>query len=166
MVAHLSLLLLGASAAALASPIASPPSLAKATEAVAAPAPKAWDDGAVRDYPIHASCNATQHAYIKKGLEETLLLCGQARDHILRWGNSSDIYRKYFGDAPTGEPLGWYTKIVDGDKSDVLFRCDNVDGNCGQKGKIQPPAMSTRPLISSTQAGLATGAEQTRHRRR
>lgn len=165
MVAHLSLLLLGASAA-LASPVASPPSLAKATEAVAAPAPKAWDDGAVRDYPIHASCNATQHAYIKKGLEETLLLCGQARDHILRWGNSSDIYRKYFGDAPTGEPLGWYTKIVDGDKSDVLFRCDNVDGNCGQKGKIQPPAMSTRPLISSTQAGLATGAEQTRHRRR
>jgi hypothetical protein len=71
---------------------------------------------------------------IKKGLEETLTIVGHARDHILRYGNSSEVYTKYFGDAPTGEPLGWFTKIADGDKSGILFRCDNVDGNCDQEG--------------------------------
>ena len=124
------LMLLGASAV-----IAGPLAPRQASTAAAAPTSTAWDAGAVHEYPIHASCNATQHAYIKKGLDETMKLCGQARDHILRWGNSSDIYRKYFGDAPTGEPLGWFTKIVDGDKSDVLFRCDNPDGNCNNQGK-------------------------------
>ena len=137
-----SLLLLGASTA-FAGPLVARQSAATVTVTASAaePTSTAWDAGAVHSYPIHTSCNATQHAYISKGLEETMLLCGQARDHILRWGNSSDIYQKYFGDAPTGEPLGWFTKIVDGDKSDVLFRCDNIDGNCRQEG--------TSPLFPS-----------------
>jgi hypothetical protein len=72
--------------------------------------------------------------YIHNGLQEALTITRQARDHILRWGNQSEIYQKYFGQAPTGEPLGWFTKIVDGDKSDILFRCDNIDGNCNNEG--------------------------------
>ncbi|CAO2654034.1 Nn.00g107670.m01.CDS01 [Neocucurbitaria sp. VM-36] len=128
-----SLLLLGASAV-LGTPLVPRHSGVTVTVLAAAPTSTAWDIGAIHEYSIHASCNATQHAYIKSGLQETITLCRQARDHILRWGNTSEIYQKYFGNAPTGEPLGWFTKIVDGDKSDVLFRCDNVDGNCGQEG--------------------------------
>ncbi|XPS91840.1 Prenylated Rab acceptor protein 1 [Ascochyta lentis] len=129
-----SLMLLGA-AAVSASPLAARQATTVTVTATAeAPASTAWDAGAVHEYPIHASCNATQHQYIRNGLEETLTICRQARDHILRWGNSSEIYQKYFGNAPTGEPIGWFSKIVDGDKSDVLFRCDNIDGNCGQEG--------------------------------
>jgi hypothetical protein len=71
---------------------------------------------------------------IQHGLDEAMILVGHARDHILRYGNSSEVYTKYFGDAPTGEPIGWFTKIADGDKAGVLFRCDNIDGNCDQKG--------------------------------
>ncbi|KAJ4317364.1 Prenylated Rab acceptor protein 1 [Neodidymelliopsis sp. IMI 364377] len=130
-----SLVLLGA-AAVSASPLAAR-EVSRVTvtaSASAAPTSTAWDAGAVYDYPIHASCNATQSQYIRNGLDGTLAICRQARDHILRWGNSSEIYQKYFGNAPTGEPIGWFTKIVDGDKSDVLFRCDNIDGNCGQEG--------------------------------
>jgi hypothetical protein len=135
MIASISTLMLLGASAVMAGPLAPrQQTTVTATVTAAAPTSTAWDAGAVNEYPIHASCNATQHAYIKKGLDETMLLCGQARDHILRWGNSSTIYRKYFGDAPTGEPLGWFTKIVDGDKSDILFRCDNIDGNCAQKG--------------------------------
>lgn len=135
MVPRISSLVLFGAATTIAGPLA-PRHATTVTvaAAVAAQTPTAWDAGAVHEYPIHASCNATQHAYIRKGLDETMKLCSQARDHILRWGNSSDIYRKYFGDAPTGEPLGWFTKIVDGDKSDVLFRCDNPDGNCNNEG--------------------------------
>lgn len=134
MVARISSLLLLGASAVMATPLVPRQSGATATVTAAEPTSTAWDAGAVHSYPIHASCNATQHAYIKNGLEETLTLCRQARDHILRWGNSSEIYQKYFGNAPTGEPLGWFTKIVDGDKADVLFRCDNIDGNCAQKG--------------------------------
>ncbi|KAF1943850.1 zincin [Clathrospora elynae] len=129
------LLLLGASTV-VAGPLFPRQGAAAVTVTVTAAAPTstAWDAGAVHDYPIHASCNATQHAYIKKGLDETMLICSQARNHILRWGNTSEIYQKYFGDGLVSEPLGWYTKIVDGDKSDVLFRCDDIDGNCEQPG--------------------------------
>ncbi|KAF1978992.1 zincin [Bimuria novae-zelandiae CBS 107.79] len=100
----------------------------------AAPTSPAWNAGEVDLYPIHSSCNATEAAQIRKGLSETIILARHARDHILRWGNSSSIYQKYFGNASTGEPIGWYTKIADGDKANILFRCDDPDGNCGQEG--------------------------------
>lgn len=135
MVAYSSLVLLGASAA-VANPLFPRQQSAAPTVTVTAAAPSstAWNAGAVDDYPIHASCNATQKAYIQKGLEETITICRQARDHILRWGNSSSIYQKYFGDAPSGEPAGWFAKIADGNKAGTLFRCDNPDGNCAQAG--------------------------------
>jgi hypothetical protein len=134
MVAYSSLVLLGASAA-VANPLF-PRQQAATTVTVTATAPTstAWNAGMVSEYPIHASCNATQKAFLQKGLQETVTICRQARDHILRWGNSSSIYQKYFGNAATGEPLGWFSKIADGDKSSTLFRCDNIDGNCGQDG--------------------------------
>jgi hypothetical protein len=102
---------------------------------LAAPAATAWDAGAVNAFNIHASCNSTQRSMLQKGLDEAMTITGHARDHILRYGNSSEIYIKYFGDdAPTGEPLGWYTKLTNGNKAGVLFRCDNIDGNCDQAG--------------------------------
>lgn len=125
-----------------ASAVASPALLPReatvtVTEVTSAPAATStpWNAGAVDAFPIHSSCNATEAAQIKKGLEETLTLVRHARDHILRWGNSSEIYQKYFSNASTGEPIGWYSKIADGDKAGVLFRCDNPDGNCEQEGK-------------------------------
>lgn len=140
------IMLLGASAV-MAGPLA--PRQATVTVTAthtieAAPASTAWDAGAVREFPIHASCNATQRSMIKKGLDETLTIVSHARDHILRHGNSSEVYTKYFGDAPTGEPLGWFTKIADGDKSGILFRCDNIDGNCDQEGMYCVPISRRR----------------------
>lgn len=129
------LLLLGASAV-MAGPIA-PRDVTVTTTATmpAAAGATAWNAGAVDSFPIHGSCNATQRTMLQKGLNEALILARHARDHILRWGNDSEIYTKYFGDAPTGEPIGWYTKIADGDKAGILFRCDDIDGNCHQSGK-------------------------------
>ncbi|PLB54774.1 zincin [Aspergillus steynii IBT 23096] len=89
-----------------------------------------WDAGAVNLYPIHQSCNATQRLQIETGLNETIALADHAKAHILRWGNESAIYRKYFGDSPSIEAIGAYDIVVNGDKGGVLFRCDNPDGNC------------------------------------
>lgn len=135
MAARLSTLLLLGASSVIAGPLAGrQDTTATVTASSTAPSATPWDSGAVHEYPIHESCNSTQRAYLETALGETMTLCRQARDHILRWGNESEIYQKYFGDAPTGEPIGWFTKIVDGDKSDILFRCDNIDGNCAQKG--------------------------------
>jgi hypothetical protein len=157
MVAYSSLVLLGASVA-IATPLLPRQQAPVVTVTVPAPSPMstAWNAGAVTEYQIHASCNVTEKAYLQKGLQETITLCRQARDHILRWGNSSAIYQKYFGNAPTGEPAGWFNKIVEGDKDDVLFRCDNIDGNCGQAGWCFC-SFGYRILADFKQDGLATG---------
>lgn len=113
---------------------AAPASLSIRQEALPAQEPAAWDSGAVTQYPIHSSCNATQAHQLALGLNETILLADLAREHILRWGNSSETYQKYFGDLPPYEAIGAYEIIVNGDKGSVLFRCDNPDGNCAIEG--------------------------------
>ena len=97
--------------------------------------PAAWDAGAVNQYTIHESCNSTQAAQIADGLREAVELAEHAKDHILRWGNSSELYRKYFGNDPPYAAIGSYDIVVNGDKTGVIFRCDNPDGNCAQEGK-------------------------------
>lgn len=96
--------------------------------------PAAWNAGTVTQFPIHSSCNATQRRQIEMGLSETVLIAAHARDHILRWRNESEIYRKYFRDSPSMEALGAYDTVIDGNKSNVLFRCDDPDGNCNIEG--------------------------------
>lgn len=91
---------------------------------------KPWNDGAVNVYPIHDSCNDTQTRLIRKGLDETQLLADHAKAHILRYGNSSAHFVKYFGNSSTGEIIGNYERVVNADKGHTLFRCDDPDGNC------------------------------------
>jgi hypothetical protein len=95
-----------------------------------------WAAGAVTEYPIHTSCNGSENALLRQALIEAETLAAHARDHILRFGNSSSYYLKYFGKANSGEPAGWFDKVVNGDKAGVLFRCDDPDQNCAtQEGE-------------------------------
>lgn len=98
------------------------------------PSSSPWDAGAITQYPIHSSCNATQRLQIETGLNESIALANHAKEHILRWGNESSIYRKYFGNRPSFEPIGIYELLNSGDKGSVLFRCDNPDGKCDNEG--------------------------------
>jgi hypothetical protein len=98
-----------------------------------------WAAGAVVEYPIHASCNHTETALLWQALTEAETLAGHARDHILRFGNSSSYFLKYFGKATTSEPAGWFDKVVHGDKAGVLFRCDDPDKNCATQDGPYPP---------------------------
>lgn len=95
-----------------------------------------WDADGRKDYPVHPSCNSTQRRQLELGLSELKELAGHARDHILRYGNSSTQFLKYFGSGTTAEPIGWHSRMVDADKTGMLFRCDDPDRNCEtQEGK-------------------------------
>jgi hypothetical protein len=138
-----SLMLFGAVAVSASPLVARQVTTVAVTADPAATTPTAWDTGAIHQYPIHASCNVSQHRYIRNGLDEAMTISRHARDHILRWGNSSAMYQKYFGNASTGEPIGWFTKVVDGDKDGVIFRCDDPDQNCAtQDSEFTKPSSS------------------------
>ncbi|KAK4154228.1 putative peptidase domain-containing protein [Chaetomidium leptoderma] len=98
--------------------------------------PYNFTDGAVTTFPIHASCNSTLRRQLERGLDETVQLAAHARDHILRWGHDSPFVQKYFGgmdgngSSSTATPLGWYSRIVAGDRGNMTFRCDDPDENC------------------------------------
>ncbi|KAK1972428.1 zincin [Colletotrichum sublineola] len=99
----------------------------------AAPTPQTpydWSAGWQKTFPIHQSCNSTLRAQLEAGLAETQQLAAHARDHILRFGNSSEHVRKYFGNASTATPVGWYDRVVNADKTGMTFRCDDPDRNC------------------------------------
>lgn len=84
---------------------------------------------------IHSSCNATERTQLWHALAETKILAENAAKHILDHGPSDPLYKKYFGNGPSAEPLGWFTKLAnDAPKPGVLLRCDDIDGNCHQDG--------------------------------
>ncbi|KAK0128110.1 hypothetical protein ONS95_000095 [Cadophora gregata] len=113
-----------------------------------------WNEGASPDYTIHVSCNATERAQLQRALNESTTLAQHAKDHIMRFGNSSETYVKYFGNSSTtAEPAGWFDKLISGDKSGIVFRCDDIDHKCWQdgwaghwRGEISPDQTVICPL--------------------
>lgn len=90
---------------------------------------------AIPGFPIHSSCNATERNQLEKALGDTIKLAQTAAQYVETNGNSSTLYQKYFGSAPTAEVIGWYEKVVHGQREGILFRCDDIDGNCHQEGE-------------------------------
>ena len=112
-----------------------------------------WAAGGVTEYSIHPSCNHSENALLRQALTEAEVLAAHARDHILRFGNSSSYYLKYFGTANSGEPAGWFDKVVRGDKAGVLFRCDDPDKNCATQDGANLSAFTYPRLLTSLSLG-------------
>jgi len=124
-------------AKSLASPLAPRELVVTITGASADPdETNQWAAGATVDYPIHSSCNSTQRIQLRRALNDAVKLAEHARDHLLRWGNSSSLVTKYFGNASTAEPIGWYDRVVNADKGGIWFRCDDPDKNCATQQGI------------------------------
>ncbi|GAA5832459.1 hypothetical protein JCM11251_006461 [Rhodosporidiobolus azoricus] len=58
--------------------------------------PSYWYAGAHKAYTAHPSCNATEKRLIGDGLDEALMLAGQARAHLRRYGDDR-ILKACFG---------------------------------------------------------------------
>ncbi|KAF4449039.1 hypothetical protein F53441_7689 [Fusarium austroafricanum] len=89
-----------------------------------------WSEGWAKEYPIHHSCNSTLRRQLTTALDETVQLAQHAKDHLLRFGNKSEFVQKYFGNGSTSQPIGWYDRVINADKTGMLFRCDDPDKNC------------------------------------
>lgn len=64
------------------------------------------------DYPIHESCNGSQKMQLRKAFHDMNELLEVASQHILLYGNNSELFVKYFGaTANPAVPLGFYTKV-------------------------------------------------------
>ncbi|KAG7664502.1 PRA1 [[Candida] subhashii] len=95
----------------------------------------AWKQGWMKSFKIHESCNATQYNQLAAGLQDTIVVAQHARDHTLRYGRKSPFFKKYFGKkTPTAPVIGVFGIVADGDKSDLLFRCDDPDDKCRNEG--------------------------------
>ncbi|KAK4222371.1 putative allergen Asp f2-like protein [Podospora fimiseda] len=82
-------------------------------------------------FPIHSSCNITLSRQLTRAFEETVQLASHARDHLLRYGQTSPFVQKYFGvNASTIVPLGIFSRVASGDRGNMTFRCDDPDRNC------------------------------------
>jgi hypothetical protein len=132
--------LLSTTLPSLASPVAAPAaerlvarnyaSTGSATSCPPKPTTHDWARGAVTEFPLHESCNSTERAILQRAFSDGVKLALHAKEHILRYGNSSGFYQRYFGKAATAEPIGWYERIAHGDRAGLLFRCDDPDRNC------------------------------------
>ncbi|GAA6032235.1 hypothetical protein JCM8097_007137 [Rhodosporidiobolus ruineniae] len=100
--------------------------------------PTNWSAGAHKGYSVSSTCTFDERRAIGDGLDEALELAAQARDHLRRYGNDT-IFNAWFGsETDPNLLLGLYDRLVDGDKTGITFRCDDVDDECNGKYGIIP----------------------------
>lgn len=91
---------------------------------------------------IHGSCSAVQTNQLLAGLKDTETFTSAALSHLHTHGRSSPIFKKYFGDSPTAEVIGWFSRILYAAKPGALFRCDDIDGNWYATPPSPPPPLN------------------------
>jgi hypothetical protein len=80
------------------------------------------------------------------------MLAKHAYDRILKYGETDELYVKYFGNASSATAAGFYAQLLYGNKPGVLFRCDNPDGNCNESTAEGPWGENRSSLLSTTLA--------------
>jgi hypothetical protein len=123
-----------------------------------------WAAGWNPSFNIHESCNSSLRAQLQQGLDETVDLAQHARDHLLRWGHASRFTEMYFGNGSTAHAIGWYDRIISADKTGMLFRCDDPDGNCATQKGTSSLTQASRCTDGSIRLGRALARLQCLHR--
>ena len=78
-------------------------------------------------------------------------LAKSATTHLLHHGNTSDLFLTYFGaGADPAVPIGYFERILEGDKTGTLFRVSF--GACG--GGKEVTSRRTRPVSAGFETML------------
>lgn len=88
------------------------------------------------DVEIHSSCNTTQRRMLERAFDDFGEITQFARDYVQTNGAKDPVFGLYFGKEPEAYPavIGAYQALLSSNKKGVVFRCDDVDGNCHQDG--------------------------------
>lgn len=90
----------------------------------------AWNPDFQKDFTINNTCNASESSVLSSALHQAIEVSEHARQHLLRYGNSSDIFKKYFGHNPPFIPLGVYDFLSNGNKGNFTFGCQDFEKKC------------------------------------
>lgn len=72
-----------------------------------------YDKKLVTDFPIHSSCNASNRLQLERGLFDLKRMLRTTIDHLLLYGNRSELFVTYFGaQANVATPLGVYERVL------------------------------------------------------
>ncbi|GME78290.1 unnamed protein product [Ambrosiozyma monospora] len=76
------------------------------------------------------TCNATNVRMLNSAFQDSIEATSFARQRLLVNGASDGIFKRWFGDGSIYEVLGLLNYLVESEKSDIIYRCDDIDGNC------------------------------------
>lgn len=80
-------------------------------------------------FPEVKNCNVTQVKYINKYYQDMLEVLSVARSHLIEYNNDS-VFKHWFGNGNPLTVLGVLDNIASGSKDGVLYRCDDIEGEC------------------------------------
>lgn len=89
-----------------------------------------WDFDFEGNYFVNGTCSSDNGRLVVSALAQAVNVAEHARKHLLRYRNSSDAFKRYFGTSPAACPLGVYDLISNGDNSDISFTCEDLDNKC------------------------------------
>ncbi|GAA5984855.1 hypothetical protein JCM5350_002584 [Sporobolomyces pararoseus] len=94
---------------------------------------------------IHESCDAGQAHFIQAGLDDMNLLAKHAYERILKYGETDELYIKYFGNASSATAAGFYAQLLYGNKPAGHHRGRNAT----EQTVICPPTYTRRMQLAT-----------------
>ncbi|KAG7789935.1 hypothetical protein KL929_002631 [Ogataea haglerorum] len=87
---------------------------------------------------IYHTCNETNARMIRAGLKDSLEAAAYARARLTEYGKDDEIYERWFGNGSIYEVIGTIDWLVEASKDSLLYRCDDIDGECAANPTTYP----------------------------
>ncbi|CCH44952.1 Major allergen [Wickerhamomyces ciferrii] len=80
--------------------------------------------------PKILNCNSTQTVQLKKYYKDLIEFSTIAKQNLLKNGGDDQVFKNWFGKGNPLTVLGIIDEVLEGNKDGVLYRCDDIDGDC------------------------------------
>ncbi|KAG7896423.1 hypothetical protein KL908_000937 [Ogataea polymorpha] len=80
--------------------------------------------------PILHTCNETYTRIINAHLQDSLEAAAFARNRLMEYGKDDEIFMRWFGDGSIYEVIGLLDYLVEANKDQISWRCDDISDKC------------------------------------
>lgn len=87
---------------------------------------------------IHHTCNETNARMLTPALKDSLEVSAYAKNRLLNYGKDNTFYQRWFGNGSIFTVYGVLDYLVESAKDGILYRCDDVDGQCATHSTTWP----------------------------